>query len=287
MENITRTVYGSYLQTNMYLGLDHRIIPNTTLNEKFDIQSGVLPPAGQNPAVRYYAIGNGGHRMAVGADGIPYPEPIQHRATDAALFNHLPFVLRDPTNDLTPTERARYALRKEETYQGRRWIAYYLKRMVLDSVVPGMEYTTVNSGVPTTVPFTPDSSHLSPVPPQLNPNGVNVVTGDYVSSTAKVDLKLTAAEVAEILNVAKVIYDDERYAIVSEIALCSGVNKPVPVPGPGSATFNFNEAIGVQVCSHFAAFYPMKYNLNGVDLLLDVGATEPMFALQSGSSLAP
>ncbi|MFO5890678.1 hypothetical protein ACLBSJ_33215, partial [Klebsiella pneumoniae] len=35
---VTRTAYGSYLQTSQYLGIPFKLIPNTTLNEKFSIQ---------------------------------------------------------------------------------------------------------------------------------------------------------------------------------------------------------------------------------------------------------
>lgn len=279
MENITRTAIGSLLQTYQLLGLNYRYVEKTTLNEKFEIQAGVIPAAGVNPSLRYYAIGNGGHRITTGADGIGLPDPIQHRTTDCALFNHLPFVLREPTNDLTAADRAKYALRREETYQNKRWIAYYLKRLDVSAVVPAMEYHAVTSSGEQVAPWVPDSSNLSPTPPVLNSEGVNVVTGDYVAITAKTTLSLTAQDATELLNVAKVIYDDDRYAIISEIGLCSGVDKPVTV---GQLTYS--EAIGVQVVAHYGAIYPMKYNQNGVDLLLDIGATEPLFALQQSAS---
>lgn len=280
MENITRTAIGSLLQTYLLMGLNYRYTEKTTLNEKFDIQSGVIPAAGINPALRYFTIGNGGHRMAVGADSIAIPDPIQHRTTDCALFNHLPLVLREPTQDLTAVERAKYALRREETHQNRRYIAYYAKRLTTDNVVPAMEYHTVTSGGGDQVaPWVPDSSNLNPTPPQLSSEGVNVISGDYVSITAKVNLVLTAQDAAELLNVARVIYDDERLAIISEIGLCSGVDKPVT-----TGTLTYNEAIGVQVCAHYSSIYPMKYNQNGIDLILDIGATEPLFALQASTS---
>lgn len=278
MELITRTIYGSYLQTNMLLGLNHQIKANTTLNERFNIQSGVLPPNAQTPVLRYYSIGNGGHTMGTGAGGVQYPKGLQHKATDACTFNPLPFVLREPTNDLTVTEKANYGLRREEIHQGKTWIAYYLKRMPMQGVVPVMEYHTVEAGQDTASPFVPDTSNLNPVPTALDSSGVNVVSGDYVSTTAKVSLALSAWDAAEFLNVANVIYDTDDLAIISEIALCSAVDKVVQVTSNG-VTFNFNEAVGVQVASHFSCFFPMKYNNNGVELILDVGATEPLFAL--------
>jgi hypothetical protein len=279
MENITRTVYGSYLQTCMLLNLPFVVKAHTTLNEKFSIQNGILPDVSDLPHMRYYAIGNGGHRMVVGGNGRSKPEPIQHRATDAAAFSHIPFVMREPDADLSVSERAKYALRREEIHNGTRYIAYYLKRMELTGVVPVMEYKTVADGETTTTPFVPDTSNLNPLPPDLNAEGVNVTTGDYTTTTAKVLLTLTAAEVSELLDVAEILYQDDGLGIISEIQLCSAVDKIVQSPGPGSTSITFNDAIAVQVVSHINSFFPLKFTNNGVDVLLDVGATEPLFSL--------
>lgn len=280
MENITRTIYGAELQTCLLMGLPLTIKVNSTLNERFGIQNGVLPPDGVLPSMRYYCIGNGGHTFTVGANGRSKPEPIQHRGTDAGLYSPLPFVLREPNNDLTVTERAKYALRRTETHQGRTWFAYYLKRMDLDTVTAGMELITVRDGNSSISNFVPNSENLNPMPPTLSANGVNVISGDYVSATAKLPMILTPDEVAELLNVCKVIYDDEAMAIISEIGLCSGVDKNVQSSGDGGNTINFNEAIAVQIVSHVTTFQALAYNNNGTELLLDVGATEPLFVVE-------
>lgn len=279
MDNIVRTVYSSYLQTCGLLKLPFELKPNTTLNEKFNIQSGVSPTADQIPTLGYFAIGNGGHKYVTGAGGISVPEPVQHRATDAALFNHLPFVLREPELDLSPAQRTNYALRKQVTYNGKSYWAYYLKRFTRDNVKAAMEYRVVNNGVTVTSPFVPNSSNLNPTPPDLNPSGVNVVTGDYVASTAKFELNLTEEDVAELLHVAEVMYDDDAYAIISEIGLCTGVDKIVGASGV-SGNFNFTEAIAVQIATFVSIHSAVKFSSNGVQILLDVGASEPLFSLK-------
>lgn len=279
MQNATRTVYGAYIQTCLLLGVPPVYPEHSTLNEKFGIQSGVLPTSEQFPRLRYYTIGNKGHQLVVGAQGIPKPEPVQHRATDAALFGHLPFVLRPVANDLTAGERARYALRREETHEGVRYAAYYLRRMDMTNVVPAMEYKVVSGGTEQTSPFVPNSSNLNPTAPQVNNTGVNVTSGDYVSASGRLGLIINEAEAAELLNVAKVIYDDEGYAIISEIGLCTGVDKVVQVTSSAGGTFNFNEAIGVQIATHVSGMYPMVFSNTGVTIALNVGATEPLLAL--------
>lgn len=280
MENITRTIYGSKLQTCLLMGLPFVLDTNTTLNERFGIQNGVTPASDVIPAMRYFCIGNGGHTFTVGAGGRSKPEPVQHRGTDASLFSPLPFVLRETNNDLDVTERAKYALRRTETHQGIQYFAYYLKRLDFTGVAAGMELINVADGVSTVTAFAPDSSNLNPTPPVLSSGGINTVTGEYVSATAKIGVVLSASDINELLNVGKVIYDDEEMAIISEIGLCSGVDKNVQSSGPNNTTINFNEAIAVQIVSHINTFKPTAYVNNGTEILLDVGATEPLFVLE-------
>jgi len=281
MKTITRTVYGAYLQTCMLLNLPFSMASNSTLNEKFGVESGTAPTSDVLPKVGYFAIGNGGHSFSVGINNITKNEVVQHRARDAALFNHLPFVLREPADDLTAAERAKYGLRREETYNGVRYIAYYLKRMELSDVVAEMQYKVVEDDeTETTTPFTPTSADLSPTPQVLSSTGVNTTTGDYLTATAKVLIDFTSDDVVELQNVANVIYGDPDYAMVSEIALVSGVDKVVSVTNTGIGTFNFKEVIAAQVCSFVAALYSASMNNEGFEIVLDVGATEPLFKLK-------
>lgn len=273
MEAITRTVYGSYLQTCELLGLPFRVFQNTTLNEKFNIQAGVAPGASELPVMNYFSVGNGGHRYITGPSGISVPEPVQHRATDAALYNHLPLVLRATDNDLSAAQRANYALRRQETHNGKSYFAYYLKRFNTDNVEASMEYRVVNNGVTVVSPFVPDNSNLNPTPPDLSNTGVNVVSGDYIASNAKFNLSLLEDDVAELLHVAEVIYDDEAFAIISEIALCTGVDKIVSVPS-STGNINFNEAIAVQVATFCNTHSALKFLNTGLSLNLSCGSTE-------------
>ena len=57
MKIITRTIYGSQLQTSKLMGIPHVFAPNTTLNEKFDIQSGVYPAAEQQSQPKKFGHG--------------------------------------------------------------------------------------------------------------------------------------------------------------------------------------------------------------------------------------
>jgi hypothetical protein len=279
MHIITRTIYGSRLQSQLLLGLPYTPAANTTLNERFDVQAGIAPPNGEVPRVRYFGIGNGGHRNMTGADGIPYVSPIQHSPADACAYRPLPFLLREPSNDLTVTERQKYAMRKEEVINGQNYIAYYLKRMDFSDVVPQMLHNSVADGVTTTTPFVPSGANLNPTPPAISPTGVVTTSGDYLSTSALLGLGFTAADVAELVEVARIMYDNELYAVISEIMLVAGVDKIVTATGPGGVNFNYEEAIAATVVTHITAHYSVGYTNNGFDYDLDLGATEPLVGL--------
>lgn len=280
IENITRTVYSAFLQTCLLTKLPFRRVPNTTLNEKFGILADDPPPSDQYPSARYLTVGIGGHTWVVGQNGKGKVTPMQHKATDAALFEHLPFVVREPTNDLTAAQRQNYALRRETTYKGRRYVEYYLKRIDYTGVTPEMNYTVVVDGVPDTKPFVPTSANLNPTPQPLAPTGVNIPSGDYVSASARIAIPLDVFDITELRNAAKIIYDDEELAQISEIGICSGIDKPVQVTGTGNTTFSFMDAICVQVLSHVMCYYSLAFINDRIDIDLNIGAVEPLFKLE-------
>lgn len=275
MRIIARTIYGAELQTALQLGLPYTPAAKTTLNEKFDIQANA-DLQGDIPHVHYFCIGNKGHQVITGADGIPYTSPIQHRAKDAALFNHIPFVVRKPDNDLSIDQRENYALRKREVYNGEEYVVYYLKRIDLSEVVLNMEYNQVVDGDTTTKPFTPTNDALNPTQPEMPNSGVITTDGTYLSVSAIIDLVFNDNDVQELINVARVIYDNEQMAVISEIGLSSGIDRVVSADNANGQSFNYREAIAVQIATHITGYYPVGYTNQGFSLQVEAGSTEPM-----------
>lgn len=280
MKLITRVFGGAYLQSTQLPGLPFILKPFTTLNERFAVQADQVPTADQMPALRYWTIGNGGHDFIPAANGIGKPTPLQHRATDAGLYSPIPFVLREPVNDLTPAQRLKYRLRVPMQIGGVNYIAYYAKVIDYTGVAPQMELQTRNEdGTVTVIPFVPNSSNLNPTPPDVSPTGVNVVTGEYVNVATRTPINLTADDVAELVNVANILYGDPDLAIISEVALCSGVDKSVTGGGNGQPTITYTEAIACQINTIFNAFYALQYADEGINILMDIGSTEPLLHL--------
>jgi hypothetical protein len=274
MRIITRTVWGASLQTALLLGLSYETDENSTLNQKFNIRP-ELKLEGRLPHVNYLCIGNGGHRMIAGADGIPYTSPINHRASDAALYNHLPFVVRPINEDLTIEQRERYALRRIETIRGEQYIVYYLKRMNLSNIATFLEHTVVEEGVLKKTPFNATNENLNPTPPDLPHAGVITTDGSYLTSSAILTIQFEEFDVNELVNAALILYENEQYAAISEIGLCSGVDTVVNASESAGA-FNYREAIEVQIATHITGYYPVGYTNRGFELQIEAGATEPM-----------
>lgn len=277
MKSIQRTVLASSLLTAKLLGLPHDLVPYTTLNEKLGIQSGVTGDATVTPTMKYWAIGDMGHKFTPGANGRPYTTPVQHRPTDFAAFGQIPFVLRLPTDDLSPTLRANYGLRRTEVHNGTTYVAYYAKRLDLTDSVVTMQHVVIQDGTTTVTAFTPNEGNLNPTQPTVSPTAINLADGEYVMASAPVNIEYTQFDAAELMNVAKILYGDENQAVISEIMLCTGIDKPIGIT-TGTGNQNFNEVIMCQAYTHITAYYAIGFANQGFEFTVDIGFTEPLAA---------
>lgn len=277
MEIITRTVYGAALQTAQLTGKPFQLVANTTLNEKLGILTSPTISLNEYPRLKYVVIGNGGHGIKNGGTNMVAPVPLQHRTSDAGLFNMLPFALRHVSEDLNAGQRARYCLRSQKEYNGEQYYAYWGRRLPADSATVQLNHKAVSGGNTTVTPFVPNSSNLSPVPPDLQNNGTNVATGDYLTATLATQFNLDSFDIAEILKVATIINGDDDFAIISEIGLVTAVERQIGVQTTGGGTVNFDEIAAAQIHTHITRFTPLKFSAAGVNNTYNLGATEPLF----------
>lgn len=278
MEKSTRSALGALLQTAQKFGKPLEIVKNSTLNQKFGVFEDILPDPTDDLAVRYVAIGNGGHRTEVGKDNLALFNSIPHMPRHTSLYKHMPFIMRPADNDLIAAERVNYRLRKEIDINGTRYAAYYLRKLDLLNTTPTLEYRTVVDGAVTSTPWEPSLDDLNPTPPLINPNQVMTTGDDYIAATARVPLVFTEAETSELINVATILYGDPGYAIISEVALCSGIDKLLSGSFNG-VSMNYTEAIGVQVNDFLATLFVAPFQTKGVTIDLDAGSVEPLLVL--------
>lgn len=278
---VVHTVYGQALMTANALGLPHTIMEKTTLNEVFEIQAGAQLSPNERPVIRYYTIGYGAHDMVKEAGKPTKPDLSKHRPEDAGLFAPMPFVLRQLNNDLTATEREQYALRCKKNINGIDYIAYYAKRLNFDTAELKIVRDEVTDGVLNSAPFIPTSQNLYPKKPELPPRGITVASNVKLRNNVELMIHFTAQDAEELLNVSRIMFGDEDYAIVSEIGLCSGVDREITSTIQGGSPLKYKEVIGCQIAAHISVFrYVSETNL-GFKTHFDMGSRTPLAAEQS------
>lgn len=275
MDNNVRSIYGAYLQTCGLLGFNVDIKPNSTLNQKFDLFPNEIFISGEMPTVKYLTIGNGGHTASLGVDGLPLINPVPHSPRHAALYNHLPFIIREVGEDLTPGERLLYRLRVPRTIDGVNYMCYYAKVLDMSMVEPKIELRNNTVGIITATDFTPSLADLNPIKPVIPVNGNITSTGNYLASTAKIEFVMNEAEITELLNACNIIYGSDNYAFISEIGLCSGIDRTLMgnFNGPPAA---YTEAVGVQIMNFISTAIPAYALSTSITQTIDVGSTSPL-----------
>jgi hypothetical protein len=281
--NVTRTAIGALLQTFKFFGLPQKqaLLKNSTLNQKFNVQNNVMPADAQSLNFRYLVIGNKGHYTVIADDGSDETDVRPHRTNHNGLYNHIPFALREVTDDFTQLEREQYALRTPETHNGKPYFAYYAYRINISAVIPQLLEVEIINGVEVTRPYVPTLEDLNPIPPAIPNTGIVVGSPKYISASAIAEVKWTKEIIAEIVNAHRVRTGSTRSPVISEVGLVTGVDKLVPGPAGGGGSFDYNEVIGAQIAVHVATNHPIAYNSNGLTMVYDVGASEPMLGDQA------
>lgn len=281
MENCVRTAQAALLQSCQFLAKNLPIKANTTLNEKFNIQPTVAPAETDYFSMKYAVIGNGGHTVAIGPNNgssgasLSTPVPVMHTPRHTALYNHLPFALRLPNQDLPAAQRAGYRMRRLEQHDGKTYVAYYAKVLDLSQTLPTLEYRTVKDGATTSTEYIPTLGDLSPTPPALTTGTVITTSADYVAATAKINFTLAPSEIDELLNVSNIIYGSENYAIISEIGMVAGVDRQVSGDFNGISA-SYTEVIGARVTHFISSFFSAKFNNGSISAMLDIGSLESL-----------
>lgn len=303
---ITRTVYGATIQTVRALGMKHVVLDFTTINQAINEPTIInkLPTPltrgmeiydpydfdndSNNIFTQYLVIGNGGHENINNPnDAVPYSIPVPHKATDSGLFNLMPFVIRSADDDLTVAERRRYALRRTVEVGGVLYAAYYARKIEFPRTTPNVTITKVVDGESITEDFVPTINNLRPVKMAQEMEYM----GAYATVSSFVQLVWDEKDIQDAKEAARIMFGNERMAIISELAICSAVEKPCThryPSGAGSAQTPtklpanvFFEAVACQVGVHITTYIPLSYADQEYTLSLNLGATEPLFGAES------
>lgn len=270
-----RTIYAAHLATCKAMGRPFTVLPNSTLNQKFNLHKDEAPRLNEYPVIAYVGIGNNGSTYELDTSNFLLTKPIPHLPRHAALYNHIPFIVRTVDNDISAEERTKYRMRVPFSVAAVNYVGYYLRKLTLEDVIPGVELRNVTEGSISTSVFQPQESDLSPVHPDLRNVGVNNPDGDYLISTAKVNLTLGQDDINNIMEACNIIYGDPRYAFINEIALCSGIDRTLQGTF-GNVTSNYTDVVAAQVNSFISQSHALTENTTEVALRFDIGSSEAL-----------
>lgn len=239
-----RSAVGLRLMNALLNQTPYEILPNSTLNQALNILPDVNDGLLSYPYICAYCIGMGENETYVGPSGTGRTVPILHKSTDTNVHKLKPLVLREIDNDLTAGQRANYACRRLEVIAGKSYWAYYLGWLADPTTPPTLEYTSVVNGIPTTpTAWIPSAEDLAPVGTVMPNLGVNRTSPDMVRSKVIRDVIWNEFQRTEYLNVANILYNDEREALIGDVGIVAARKRQVQVPATGSGTFMFTEAI--------------------------------------------
>ena len=276
-ENAQRTIYAAYLETVRSLGKPFITMPNSTLNQKFNIYPSEKPAVNEYPILKGICIGNKGALYEIIEEDVISTKPKYHLADHAALYNHIPFLVRPIDNDISATERLNYRLRVPFTKGTIKYVAYFMKVIDISIMNPVTDIINVsNNGLTINVDtWTPSLSKLSPTPPVINNSEIVNPSGDYLSVSAMTSIILNSNDINEIMTACDIIYGNVNRAVISEIALCTGVDRQLSGQF-GSVTASYTECIATQVNGFLYQYHALTYGQTEVNINLEVGAKEPL-----------
>lgn len=287
---IVHSIWGQQIQTQLLLGLPITLQPYTTLNEYHEVNVVKKLPVNAKPVAQYYCIGWGGHEQVAASDKPHIASIIQHDPLDAGLYNPMPFVLRRLNNDLTQVERDKYRLRKKVTVNGIEYIGYYLRKFDISTTTEIM-LEKMNAGVLTTLPYTANEENLRPQKPHLSPRTAETTSDTKVKVHAPCDITFDENDCAELIEVAKILFGDPQYAVISEIGIVTGVdtnNYTSPID-----RVRYTEIAGAVISAYISTFKSPYLNDDGFVERLSLGdkipllTTSPFVATVGGAPGSP
>lgn len=269
-----KTIYHTNLELLKALEKPFTAIEHSTLNEKFDIEPNRLVTEGTYPKLQYIAIGRGGHRGRMAGDGSTLIDILQHNIKHAALYEHIPFIMRPVDNDLHASVRQNYGMRRLEEYNGTSYFVYYLKKVDYDSSYPEIQELTVSDGEVTTDEYVPLPAQLNPSPIPYSNINANDSTGKHVSVQSTIDIVLSENDISEIISAVEIIYGDVGYATISEIATVTAEVQTVDTTA-GGVNLSYDEAVCAQIANFIPANIDLKFTTKEVSNQYTLGNVSP------------
>ncbi|ORS93611.1 DUF7208 family protein, partial [Escherichia coli] len=106
---------------------------------------------------------------------------------------------------------------------------------------------------------------------------VAIPDGRYVESGADLVIPWTDFDVQEYMNVTSIMRGSPRSSIISELALCSGLDQVTSGDSATGSKFSYTEAIGVQALYYISMFTNLAQTNDKLSLTIRIGQPAPFF----------
>jgi len=274
MVDYVRSPLGAQQQLAKLFGLPPQPTEGMTLNTLLDIHADELFEETDDPVAKYITFGIGGHKVI--DNGVDYGFSEHPRCGEvASLWEHVPFIIRPIDNDLTGETREKYRLRRLEEYNGEQYWAYYA--MVIDigdSVPHSYEMDTLVDNTDVT-PIETANLTLSSGPP-TDQSELEEKSTVLIRTSLNFSISLDENETSELREAVNMYNggDDPEYSVISEIGLCTGVDRPLDDQLGGT----YNEAIEcVMHSSSNVGVITYLGNVGFINVTASVFSSEPYY----------
>lgn len=274
-KQIQKSLTSNELIVSQYLKRPYTIHKNSSVNQLLEIEQNAQFNDGEYPAINAITIGIKGHVIKTSASIGSTTSSRRHNAEDTTLRHHIPFVSRLLNDDLTEAQRSNYGLRKIEEINGESRVNYYAKVLDMSGVTIDKKRLKMRDGkLESEVVFNFSSENQAPSIPEESLDLQDaLMNGDSIRVSGMTKIVLDAFDLAEIINVFKVFFNEDEDAFISEVGYCTSARRIITVPGANGETISFNEMIGCQIGTFMSHFHKIESADDIIDLSMDFGVT--------------
>jgi len=219
--NASNTIYNIILQSAMLAGKEYVPLPNTTLNEKFNIYPDYSPDPYKYPTLDVITVGIG-DPVSPDLNVLNFKKSV-HNPIDGALYKHAPLLVKPVDNPLTNDEISRYRLRTIVTIDDVSYYCFYgmkITDIIYENNINIMKLSDITTGRVTYDTFT-DTTILNPQPSSIL--DIRELTDQAVINVMKVVVDMDPSIVSNMTNAIKLLYGIDDYTI-NELGICSGID---------------------------------------------------------------
>ena len=273
MERLRRKGVGMAAAQAAWMGVQHVVEDNTTLNQIYRI----LPDVRHDYTVDdyrcgYFGVGVKGYKPGVGTEGQPTKTPYQSDPQDLQLYQAIPMSMRPYSNPLTVAEAQHLRLKTVVNKNSIDYIVYYAR--TLDRSAAQTKTYMRKTGEETAKEYEYTADNLAPLPKLPPPVGESTRVVASMTTLMAIKAHLSAFDVAELKNVCNILFGE--VVDISEISFIQAAERSIT--DTDGTPYNRKELIDAQVGMSGTTSIPIAYTVSAIPSEYLLGAAEPLFA---------